>query len=125
MNRLQMDPAGKRILIIKPSSLGDVVHTLPLVHAIKRHCPTCFIGWVVQRGFRAVLEHDPAIDEIIPIFIPSTSDPKAGKGAFIGAFRATIAVLRDLRVRFRCRPYDLVLDLHASFRSGLLALANP
>jgi heptosyltransferase I len=120
-----MNLSQKRILIIKQSSLGDVVHTLPLVHALKRCYPTCHIGWVVQRSFSALLEPDPAVDEIIPIFIPSTSDPNAGKGAIQAAAKATWKTLKDLRSRFRAQPYDLVLDLHASFRSGLLALTNP
>ena len=115
----------KRILIVKPSSLGDVVHTLPVVHAIKRRFPGCHIGWIVQRNFRAVIESDPSVDEIVPIDIPSTSDPLAARGAFLRAAIATSATLRQLRKRFRRAPYDLVLDLHASFRSGLLGLANP
>ena len=120
-----MDLTGKRILIVKPSSLGDVVHTLPVAHALKRAYPSCFIGWIVQKGFQGILQSDPAIDEIIPISIPSTSDPHAPRWAFIRATSATLATLRRLRKRFRDRPYDLVLDLHASFRSGLLGLTNP
>ncbi len=119
------DLDGKRILIVKPSSLGDVVHTLPLVHALKRCARSCRIGWIVQKPFAGVLENDPDIDEIIPIFIPSTSDPNAPPGAWRRAFASTVAVLRDLRRRFRDEPYDYVLDLHASFRSGLLGLTNP
>ncbi len=120
-----MNLAGKRILIVKPSSLGDVVHTLPFVHAIKRKYPSCHIGWIVQRGFKGVIEYDPAVDEIIPIFIPSTSDPLAKSGAFFRAAKATVVTLRELRRRFEECPYDLVLDLHASFRSGLLGRTNP
>lgn len=122
---MHMNLDAKRILIVKPSSLGDVVHTLPLVHAIKRHYPSCHIGWIVQQAFRAVLENDPSIDEIIPISIPSTSDPHAGRGSWASAAKATCAALTRLRSQFSREPYDLVLDLHASFRSGLLALANP
>ena len=118
-------PENKRILIVKPSSLGDVVHTLPVVHAIKRCYPTCFIGWIVQKSFAPILENDPAVDEIIPIQIPSTSDPLAPKGVFLKAMRSTLAAMAELRARFRTRPYHIVLDLHASFRSGLLALTNP
>jgi len=120
-----MDLSAKRVLIVKPSSLGDVVHTLPVVHAIKRCFPSAYVGWIVQKAFAGVLEADPAIDEIIPISIPSTSDPHAGRGAVPKALAATVATLRQLRRRFRRRPYHVVLDLHASFRSGLLALANP
>lgn len=114
-----------RILVVKPSSLGDVVHTLPVVHAIKRHHPSCHIGWIVQKSFAAVLEADPAVDEIIPISIPSTSDPLAARGTMLRALAATLATLRQLRKRFRDKPFDLVLDLHASFRSGLLGSVNP
>ncbi len=120
-----MDLTGKRVLIIKPSSLGDVVHTLPVAHAIKRHYPSCYLGWVVQDPLRAVIDNDPSIDEVIPISIPSTSDPNAGKGAFLKAFKATLTTIWELRREFRSNPYDVVLDLHASFRSGLLSLANP
>ncbi len=120
-----MDLTRKRILIVKPSSLGDVVHTLPVVHALKRNHPSCFIGWIVQTGFQGILQGDPAIDEIIPISIPSTSDPHAPRGAFFRAASATSTTLRMLRRRFKDHPYDMVLDLHASFRSGLLGLTNP
>ena len=117
-----MNLAAKRILIIKQSSLGDVIHALPVAHALKRSCPDCRIGWVVQRAFAGLLEQDSAVDRIYPIAIPSTSDPRAGRLAYLRAFTATLNTLRDLRRRFRREPYDLVLDLHASFRSGLLAM---
>jgi len=120
-----MDLSGKRILIVKPSSLGDVVHTLPVAHAVKRCFPTCHVGWIVQREFRGILDNDPAVDEVIPIFIPSTSDPGGRRGAFFRALSATMKTLVDLRRQTRADPYDLVLDLHASFRSGLLGMANP
>ncbi|MEW6137965.1 MAG: glycosyltransferase family 9 protein [Thermodesulfobacteriota bacterium] len=120
-----MNLDNSRILVVKPSSLGDVVHTLPVVHALKRLHPSCYIGWIVQAGFSAILEPDPAVDEIIPIAIPSTSDPHAARGAVLRATTATVSTWRKLRKRFRSRPYNVVLDLHASFRSGLLEIANP
>jgi len=120
-----MNMIEKRILIVKPSSLGDVVHALPVVHAIKRHYANCHIGWIVQKGFQGILGDDATVDEIIPIDIPSTSDPNAGRNAVYRATVATIRTLRFLRKRFTIRPYHLVLDLHASFRSGLLAITSP
>ena len=101
------------------------MHALPVAHAIKRCFPTSHIGWIVQKTFAPIIENDPAVDEVIPIFIPSTSDPNAGRGAFYRAFKAVISVMRELRLRFAAQPYDVVLDLHASFRSGLLSLTNP
>ncbi len=117
-----MNLDGKQILIIKPSSLGDIIHTLPVVHACKRNFPGCRIGWIVQRSFAGLLEQDGTIDRVYPIAIPSTSDPQAGRLAYLRAFTATVSALRDLRRTFAREPYDLVLDLHASFRSGLLGM---
>ena len=115
---------GKRILILKPSSLGDIVHTLPVAHALKRCFPGCFIGWIVQQAFAPLLAADSSIDQIYPIQIPSLSDPNAGRLDWFHAFRKTISTLQMLRQRLRQEPYDLILDLHASFRSGLLGRTN-
>lgn len=116
---------NKRILIIKPSSLGDIVHTLPVAHAIKRCFPNSSIGWIAQRAFAPLLQADDSIDAVYPIHIPSTSDPQAGRGAWLKALQATFTTLQRLRRQFRSEPYDLILDLHASFRSGLLGRTNP
>ena len=120
-----MDLSGKRILIIKQSSLGDIVHTLPLVHALKRCYPTCRIGWVAEQGYASLIDQDAAVETVHPIHSPSTSEPNAGWLAYLRAFAATVQVLLSLRRTFRASPYDLVFDLHASFRSGLLSLTNP
>ena len=116
---------GPRILIVKPSSLGDIVHTLPLAHALKRGLPGCRIGWVAERAFAPLLSADAAIDKVHPIHIPATSAPEAGRGVYWSAFRALLQTLKELRSACRTEPYDYVLDLQASFRSGLLSLANP
>lgn len=120
-----VDLNNKRLLIIKPSSLGDVVHTLPVVHAIKRLYPSCHIGWIIQNNLAGLIEHDPAVSEIIPISIPSTSEPGARAGRFLLAASATLRTLGELGKRFSANPYDWILDLHASFRSGLLGMMNP
>lgn len=120
-----MDLHNSRILILKPSSLGDIIHTLPLVHCIKRTWPQAYVGWVVQEGFARILENDPAVDAVYQINIPSTSDPAAGRTAFFKAAKQTRKTLADLRKIWQKEPYDLILDLHASFRSGLLGKANP
>ncbi|CAK8721273.1 Heptosyltransferase-1 [Candidatus Electrothrix laxa] len=116
---------NKRILIIKPSSLGDIVHTLPVAHAIKRCFPNCSIGWIAQHAFAPLLQTDDSIDTVHPIQIPSTSDPQAGRWAWIKAFKGTVSTLQKLHKEFQQKPYDLILDLHASLRSGLLGRTNP
>ena len=120
---MQLD--NKRILIIKPSSLGDIVHTLPVVHALKRCFPSCSIGWIVQQSFSSLLKSVPSVDTVYPIHIPSTSDPLAGRWAYFKAFKAMITTLRELRYQFNNNSYDLILDLQGSFRSGLLGRTNP
>ena len=120
-----MNIANKRILIIKQSSLGDVIHTLPVVHALKRTFQDCSIGWIAQQAFAPLLECDPAIDTVYPIHISSTSDPEAGKMAYLHAFKEMLGTLITLRSQFKQARYDLILDLHASFRSGFLGWTNP
>jgi ADP-heptose:LPS heptosyltransferase len=120
-----MAEPAKRILIIKPSSLGDIVHTLPLAHGLKRCIPGCQLSWVVQDSFAGLLERDPAVDRVYAIHISSTSDPAAGRFAYLRALQETRTSLKQLRQRLQPEPYDLVLDLHASFRSGLLGRMNP
>jgi lipopolysaccharide heptosyltransferase I len=115
----------RRILIVKPSSLGDLVHTLPLAHALKRSWPDCRIGWIVQQHFAPLLAADKSIDRIHPVSIPSTSEPQAGRSAWLNALLATVRALKTLRAQLRQEPYDLILDLHASLRSGLLGRCNP
>ena len=120
-----MDLKGKRILIIKQSSLGDIIHTLPVVHALKRCFPSCRIGWIVEQSYAALLVQDPAVDVVYPLHIPSTSNPGSGWMSFFQAFIATLRILRRLRTALHAAPYDFVLDLHSSFRSGLFSLMNP
>ena len=116
-----------RILLVKPSSLGDIIHTLPLAHALKRCAPDCSIGWVVEEAFQEILLADASIETVYPIRIPSTSNPGADSRlqAYWQAFVATSSVLLKLRKILKKKPYTLVFDLQASFRSGLLAMMNP
>lgn len=120
-----MDCSDKKILIIKQSSLGDIIHTLPLVHALKRTYPSCTIGWVAQKTFAPLLACDPSVDTVHAINIPSTSEPGSSKFVWLWAAVSTWSVLKELRRECRQQPYDIVLDLHASFRSGLLGRSNP
>lgn len=120
-----MNLGNKRILFIKQSSLGDIVHTLPVAHALKRHHPDCSIGWIVEQGYAGIVERDLAVDHVYPIHIPATSDPHAPRGVYGKALIATVKTLAVLKRTFRKFPFDISLDLHASFRSGVLALTNP
>jgi heptosyltransferase I len=85
------------------SALGDVVHALPVVTAIKRHAPATRLTWVLQPGPATLVRGHPAVDEIL-IF-------ERGRG-----WRAFL----DLRRTLAAHPFDLVLALQPYFKAGLL-----
>ena len=92
-----------RILILKPSSLGDIIHALPTVQQIRQQYPQAHLAWLVNTAFTSLLKHCPVINEIIPF-------PRH-------EYRRLPALIR----RLRQADYDLVVDLQGLLRSGLLA----
>src|SRR6185436_14406867 len=89
----------REIVVIKPSSLGDVVHTLPAVALLKQHWPESRIRWLINSEWKPLLEGNPHIDEAIPF---PRRDFRGLRGCFkIGPWA------RELRERVNA---DLVLD---------------
>jgi heptosyltransferase-1 len=95
-----------RILIIKPSSLGDVVHALPTVNLIRRKFSDAHISWLINDTLSSLLKHCPLINQRIEF-------P-----------RHRYAKLPDLLRRLRRERFDLVVDLQGLLRSGLLSWAT-
>src|SRR4030065_2707131 len=91
----------KRILIVKPSSLGDIIHSLPVLWELRKRFPDAFIGWVVKEVWQEVLTDNPLIDHLIIL--------KKGASGMISAIREA----RSLR-------FDTVIDLQGLFRSGII-----
>ena len=90
-----------RIVIVKLSSIGDVVHALPAVAAIRRALPDARISWIVERRASAMLKGSPVIDELIEI------DTRAWRasllsGATIKEVRARLAHIRGFDTDTRC-----------------------
>jgi len=107
-----LDSTGfPKFLIIKPSSLGDVIHALPVAAALKAEFPGACVDWLVGRGYEEVLEGNPAVDRVI-IFDRRMFD---GPGK-LGRLKRLISELRLER-------YDAVLDLQGLLRSGLMTFA--
>ncbi|MDH4099975.1 MAG: glycosyltransferase family 9 protein, partial [Nitrospirota bacterium] len=108
-----MIPADpKNILIIKLSSLGDVVHALPALRALRLKFPSARISWLVNRGLEGILEGNPDLDEIIRF-----DRKRWGQWRDCGA----MGELKSFVLGLRDRSFDLVLDLQGLLRSGVLA----
>lgn len=105
---------AERIALIKPSALGDVVHALPVLGALRHKFPASHISWVVNRAYRPLLGGHPALDETIPF------DRGALKAGWRKAAGTSLALARLLRKR----RFDLVIDLQGLARSGLMTLAT-
>ncbi|GAB4483501.1 MAG: lipopolysaccharide heptosyltransferase I [Thermodesulfovibrionales bacterium] len=108
--------AYRKILIIKPSSLGDIVHSLPFLNAVKACIPKAEIHWVVSRGLEGLLEGHPMIDRLI--VINKDTWKKISKA------RSTLKEAAGLFRMLRNERYDLVIDLQGLLRSGLIAMAT-
>lgn len=91
-----------RILVVKPSSLGDVVHALPTVNLIRRRYPDAHIAWLINNELASLLKKCPVINEIIEFH------------------RHDYAKLPALVSRLRRERFDLVVDLQGLLRSGLI-----
>lgn len=113
---LKLKKPPRKILIIKPSSLGDVVHSLPFLNALRDSFPRAEIHWIIAKGLEGLLEGHPMINKL---WIINKDDWKRIKGA-----RATIKELRSLFKSLKAEKYDLVIDLQGLLRSGILAKAT-
>lgn len=104
---------NKKILIIKPSSLGDIIHAMPCALAIKKSFVNARISWLVKKEFAFILEGMPELEEII------TWDYQRWRK---GNIFAKISYLLEMRKQLKAKQFDLVLDLQGLFKSTLLAL---
>ena len=62
-----MEITPQRILVIKLSSLGDIVHALPAVSALRQRFPHSRLTWLVKDVWASILEGNPDIDEVLPV----------------------------------------------------------
>lgn len=93
---------AQSILIVKLSSLGDVIHTLPAAQALRRQFPDAHLAWAVERAHAGVLRGLPVVDELI----------EWDRGTLRGLF--------DFVRRLRARRWDIAIDFQGLFRSALV-----
>ena len=106
-----------KIAIVKLSSLGDVIHALPVAHALRRHFPTAHVSWIVEARESEVLKGHPDLDSVIPV---DTRRWRRLLWSFQGA-REVRGKLSRLARRVRDIRFDVAIDLQGLMKSGFLA----
>ena len=101
------------ILIVKTSSMGDVMHTMPAISDIAANVPNAQIDWLVEAPFAALPAMHPAIRTVIPI-----AWRKWRKRLFAADTRAALAVAR---AQIKAEQYDLVIDFQGLIKSSFWA----
>ncbi len=105
----------ERILIIRPSALGDVCRSVPVLVSLRRAYPRARIDWLVHEGFTHAVEAHPDLSRVVAF-------PRKALGAAMASLRVGPAV--DFIKQLRREGYDLVLDAQGLARSGFLAWAT-
>ena len=101
--------AYKNILVIKMSSLGDVLHALPTLYALRQNCPDARIVWAVHEQFAPVLPGRPYIDEVIYV------DKKRLK---------SLSYWKELRRTLHAFHFDVSFDLQGLAKSAVVAFLS-
>lgn len=101
-----------RVLLVKTSSLGDVVHTFPALTDLQRAVPDVQVDWVVEESFAAIAASHPAVHAVIPCALRRwrKAPLKARRSGEWPRFRA----------RVQAQPYDLVIDAQGLVKSAFI-----
>lgn len=102
-----------RVLIVKMSAMGDILHALSVIPFLQEIHPDIEIDWVVEEAFAGLLTYHPAISQLQVIRL------KSWKKSLFAA--ETWREIRAFVVRLRSRRYDLVLDIQGNIKSGMVA----
>lgn len=101
-----------RVLLMKTSSMGDLIHTLPALTDAGKAIPGIQFDWVVEDAFAEIPSWHPLVDKVIPVSLR-----RWRKGIFSGETRAGWQRLRE---QLRERQYDLILDAQGLVKSAFL-----
>lgn len=104
----------ERIALIKPSALGDILNTLPVLTALRWRYPGAHITWIVNRGYEPLLRGHPHLDATLAF----------DRGAHRRGWWQGVSNFGRFLARLHRERFDLVLDLQGLFRSGLMAGAT-
>src|SRR5437870_10920790 len=102
-----------RILIVKLGSIGDIVHTLPALAAVRKAMPRAEISWVVERRSAEILRDNPLLDRLIEV------DTKALRRGLVSG--ETLRAPRQQLRQLRASAFDLALDFQGLLKSASIA----
>jgi heptosyltransferase-1 len=105
-----------RILLIKPSALGDVVHTLPVLVKLRARYPRARIDWLITPENAEVVRYHPALSNVVLFARRDFSKRGRRWRAFLSFF--------DLLKQIRSAKYELIIDMHGQVRSAFFALIS-
>lgn len=115
MDTLIIEKPQAKVLIVKPSSLGDIVHSIAFLDSIKRQYPHIELHWVVAKGFEGILEGHPLIKKLWVI--------NKDEWKNLSKIQTTISGLRGLFSGIKAEEFDYVVDLQGLLRSGIITRA--
>src|SRR5258705_4052297 len=102
-----------RILIVKLGSIGDIVHTLPALAALREAMPRAEISWVVERASAEILRDNPVLDRLIEV------DTKALRRGLMSG--ETLRAPRQQLRRLRASAFDVALDFQGLLKSASIS----
>ena len=106
-----------KVLLIRVTSLGDVLHNMPIVADILRHFPHAQIDWVVEEGYVELVRLNPHVRKIIPFGLR-----RWRKGLWSASVRAEMAAFKK---NLQATSYDVILDTQGLLKTGfIMGLAN-
>lgn len=101
-----------KICLVKTSSLGDILHTFPVLAYLRKRYPEAQIDWMVERPFADLLRAHPEVDGVLEV------DTKEWRRHVFA--RKTWGAFLEARKRMRQTDYDLLFDLQGNLKSGIL-----
>ncbi|MEA3290428.1 MAG: lipopolysaccharide heptosyltransferase I [Campylobacterota bacterium] len=99
-----------KICIVKLSAMGDIIHSMVALQFIKKQIPKAQIDWIVEEGFKCVLENNPHIDNILPVNLKSIKKEKS-----------KIFDQLKLLKEYAKNNYDVVIDAQGLIKSAIVS----
>ncbi|MCP4344754.1 MAG: lipopolysaccharide heptosyltransferase II [Desulfobacterales bacterium] len=108
------------MLVVKLSAIGDVIHTLPALNAIRKQYPSAYVTWLVEEAARSLVEGHEALDRVLVSkrkrWVKILFSSKSRYSERMEALKQTCVFIKELRNTH----YDLVIDFQALLKSGVL-----